>query len=148
MKTYPLDEFLRALCSAVSASHRSMLDDQQDVARHCTRREDGVYVPQTLPMLLPNEVVGEDGAPESVHQVPTATLTQQHDLVMETMDLRFPCAVAGMEEPPGGGPPRVTIGLGGSLPPGMKLGTLSISFRQVQPPEGVARVNDKLVKKF
>lgn len=148
MKTYPLDDFLQALCSAVSASQRHMLNDQQDLARHFTQREDGVHVPQTLPMLLPNEVLGEDGAHESVHQVPTATLTQQHDLIMESVDLRFPCAVAGLEEPPEGGPPRVTIGLGGSLPPGMELGTLSISFRQVQPPEGVARVNDKLVKKL
>lgn len=153
MKGLMLDDLLLAVSGAVMSAQRFLDARHHDLSHLFAAGERkagpaGVPLePLTVPLVLPRNVVHEGEAIEGTHDVPLATLVPHQSVMLESMKLSIPCLVEGLSDDAGVN--KVSIVLGASLPSRHAgLATLSIEFRQAEPTEAMARINDQLLKKF
>jgi hypothetical protein len=148
MPNYNLDDLLRAIAVAVRDANQELVEGaRQDVERHFTEK-DGALVPNTMPLVLPRDHVGEGEDPQGVHDVPHAALVHHRPIGIDNLKVEFDCRIEGLQPACKDQPPRVRILLGPEVASDSSVGRISIEFRASDPPEGVARVNDKLLKSF
>jgi hypothetical protein len=146
-----LDDLLRAIADAVMSAQRFLATRHHDLSHlfRPSRTSPGSLEPHTLSLVLPKGVVRDDEAKEGIHDVPAATLVPHQSTALDTLSLTFPCLLEGLEEGGTAGAKRVSIVLGRALPNQHSgLATMTITFRTGDPPEGMARINDQMLKKF
>lgn len=157
MSGFMLDDLLQAVADAVMSAQRFLDARHQDLSHLFQPRgtaagsaggaDEGALEPLTVPLVLPKSVVTDGEPAEGVHNVPLATLVPHQAVALESMKLSIPCLVEGLSG--GTGQKQVSIVLGSSLPTRHAgLATLSLEFRHAEPTEGMARINDQLLKKF
>lgn len=145
--TIYLDDLLRALTAAVLNSNR-MLRDQHvgNMGDHFEQDHNGVHTPKTLKMKLPAFAVPDETQREQVFDVPSSCLTNQQSMSVDEMTLEFDCLFEGLDED--SGQHRVALALSGGFLHRGRAAKVSIKLKGGDPPEGQARVNDMLLKKF
>jgi hypothetical protein len=150
MRNFMLDELLRAVADAVMSAHKAVGAHHHDLGHlfRPSRAKAGGLEPVSMPLVLPRAVVREGEEPEGVHDVPLATLVPHQSTVIDSLSLSLPCLIDGLEDGADGAK-RLSLVLGPSLPAQhSRLATLSVTFRNSDPPEGMARINDQLLKRF
>lgn len=151
MRNFMLDDLLRAVADAVMSAHKSVGAHHHDLGHlfRPSRSKSGGLEPVSMPLVLPRAVVHDGEEAEGVHDVPLATLVPHQSTVIESLSLSLPCLVDGLEDAADGDGKRLSLVLGPSLPAQhSRLATLSVTFRSGDPPEGMARINDQLLKRF
>ena len=152
MSTCTLDELLRAIGKAVSDSNGHV--QQQELENHKSffnTDNKGVMTPKTLPVLLPNRhQESTDGKPsetESVQNIPQSTLVQTNQVALDTVSMEINCLV---EELKNGDKEekQLVLSLGADIRNRSNVIKLNLTFKNSGTPEGVAKVNDELLKQF
>ena len=150
MRSFMLDDLLRAIADALMATQKAVGAHHHDLGHlfRPSRTQAGAMEPVSLPLVMPRSVVHEGEEPEGVHDVPLASLVPHQSTVIESLNLSMPCLIEGLDDAADGGK-RLSLVLGSSLPAQhSRLATLSLTFRNGDPPEGMARINDQLLKRF
>ncbi|MFZ6845382.1 hypothetical protein [Undibacterium sp. RuTC16W] len=150
MNICTLDELLQAISNAVSNANSFVQKAAKDSHKEFFNSSaDGILSPKTIPMLLPNRHVinedGKQGETESVQNISESTLTHHNQIVLDTMTMDIDCLVEELQENKDG-PALLVLKLGGDLRGRSSVGRLNLSFKTSSPPEGVARLNDELLK--
>lgn len=146
-----LDDLLRAVADAVMSTQRAVGAHHHDLGHlfRPSRKQAGAMEPISMPLVLPRSVVHDGEEAEGVHEVPLASLVPHQSTVIDSLSLSLPCLIDGLHEGADGDASRLSLVLGPSLPAHHAcLGTLSVTFRNGDPPEGMARINDQLLKRF
>lgn len=148
MPNYNLDDLLRAISVAVHEANRELTDcARQDFERHFQANY-GALEPKTLPLVLPRDHLTEGEEPRGIHHVPQAALVHHRPLALDTLKLEFDCQIEGIVTGDKDRPLRVQVMLGPDAQSTTSAGRISLEFRSGDTPEGIARVNDKLLKSF
>lgn len=149
MATYRFDELLQSLKQAVIAASRVLQREHvRDVQRHFEVDKEGVLTPRTLRVRLPSHQTREGETTEAVHQIPLFSLMQPHQLGIDEMTLDFECTLEGLEDRGEAGTRPVVLDLSPRRWSKGVSAKVSITIRRSDAPEGVARINDHLLKTF
>lgn len=148
MKTFSLDDLLKSISGAVLSANAQLKEAQRDMSdAFQPAGPGGAQEPRTLKLMLPRDVGNEGEPAEAVHEVPTSTLSHHHGLSLDALSFEVPCLIEGLETAHDG-TSKLAIALGSEIAQSVGLCTLNVSFRGTDPPEGRARINDRLLKKF
>jgi len=145
------DDLLRSIADAVMSAHKYLGAQHYDVGHlfRPSRSHQDAFEPLTVPMVLPRSVVPDGENPEGIHHIPLATLVPHQATMIDTVNFSVPCLIDGLDQGDESGTKRLSLVLGQSLPnQHSRLGTLTITFKNGEPPEGMARINDQLLKGF
>lgn len=157
--SYFLDDFLFALKSAIYRSNqKSWRHHIENLRSYFHTNDKGQWEPRTVEMLLPSVQLDEDaGEHIEPHEIPVASLVDHRAMSMSRLNLEFECYLDGLETRKDTDPLdgvnleeeylAVTLVLTGGnrrLP----KAKVSIEYKNEQSAEGVARINDALLKYF
>jgi hypothetical protein len=147
-----LDELLKAISNAVSGSCAHL--KQRHLDNHSSFFDadvKGFLAPKKLLMLLPlRHVQHTDGqAPETegIHQIPQSTLVQQNQMELDSMTMEIDCLVEELKDGDDG-QKQLVLSLGSIVHNRSNGIRLNLTYKNSGTPEGVARVNDELLKQF
>ena len=158
-ETYFLDDFLHALKEAIYRSNqKAWRHHLENLKSYFQTNEKGQWVPRTVQMLLPAMQMDDEEA-ETIepHDVPLASLVDHRAMSMSRLNLEFECYLEGLV------PRKDTdladgvqladdyLGVTLVLTAGKRQlpkAKMSIEYKNEHSPEGVARINDALLKYF
>lgn len=145
MAIYEFDDLLCAISSAVQSTNKLAENQYADyIEQHFGQGDHGIHTPRTFDVLLPARHIQEGENSEQIHQIPTACLSSPQTMAVDELTLSMDCSVSSLSTAENGDPRlRVVLGKGGAQPM-----NLQITYKNGDPPEGLARVNDALLKKF
>jgi hypothetical protein len=148
--SYKLDEFLYAIKASIyKANQKAWKQHLLNLMHYFKKNQNGVFEPKMLRMMLPTTEVDDDQVDVEENSLPVASLVEHSPLTMANLSVEFECYIEGLT-PAGtkGETPSVTLvmGDGSSNLPKAKF---SIEYKtNDDAPEGIARINDKLLKHF
>ena len=159
-RTLTLDALLRAVKGAVFDAngvvrdqHISELGEFYDQAgtpaaagAANSGSSDVVLVPKVVRLRMPSLTVPENVDPTPPVEVPLPTLVQSDALVVDELQIDFGCTLIGVEPSRGDDARRILVRLGDAAGAPGSAARLSIRYRSAPPPEGVARINDALLR--
>lgn len=148
MKRVKLNDLLAAISSAITTTqHMAREQHHANLHEHFEDSGDDHVRPKTTKMLLPKDHVGPGEDQEGVAHVPHMALTNHDQIHLSELDLELECVVEEVEDCKDA-PPLLSLLIGGGVPKKSKAGTLRLSFKTVDTPEGVSQVNDSMLKSF
>lgn len=143
-----LDELLKAIGSAVATANLALQNLSGEAQKSFYQPgEDGVMHPRSLSVHLPRRHVGQGEEAEGPHDIPESTLTHHHQIMLDTLSLDIDCLVEGLQKGADGAD-LVLLSVGGDIRNRSNAARLQLTFKTADPPEGVARINDQLLKRF
>jgi len=163
MAVYDLDGLVKSLLGAVHQAQQAAQDQHVDLAnRYFVAGRDGNLVPKTVKVSLPS--LARPGETDVV-DVPLITLIPISSMMIKEVEFQFKAYIAevsaateapGIEkkrnvEMPGGemDGAKVKIGLGSGWNVARRnMMKVSVKIQATDPPEGVMRVNDRIVKQL
>jgi hypothetical protein len=163
MAVYDLDGLVMALLGAVHKAQQAAQDQHVELAnRYFVAGQDGNLVAKSVKVSLPS--MARPGETEVV-EVPLITLIPISSMMIKEVEFQFNTYIAEISsgtgelvdsgqknvEMPGGkvGGESVKIGLGGGWNLARKNRMkVSVKIQATDPPEGVMRVNDRILKQL
>ena len=148
MARFYLDQLLKGVKQAVlSTNELASKQHMTYLAQHFVRNDDGTSSPTCLKLRMPATHIQEGEELEPVHQVPTATLSAPQTVSVDELEVELDCHIKALEATKKGGQ-RIEVKLGGFPLGRSNAARIKITYKNGDPPEGVARINDSLLKKF
>lgn len=148
MSSFSLDDLLRGIAAAVKDANRELNEAARQHVEHSFTASDGVLKPRTSAFLLPRDHLEPGDAPYAVHHVPHAALVHHRPLGIDALTVDLECTIEGVVQMDGKGPPQVQLRVAADGSAGASGSRLTIQFKANDPPEGIARLNDKLLRTF
>lgn len=168
MAVHELDGLITAIQKAVSEAHKSAQDQHLGLMdRFFDHQDDGTYLPKIVRIQVPS--MHPDHAPGATEtlDVPLVTFANLSGISIKELTVEFKIRMDGMvedadqdgvpdqDDPDFVGPlatpakHKLMIGLsgGGFLKRGTE-GTVKITFAGGDPPEGVVKINDQMVRRI
>ena len=146
MKRIPLDDLMAAVAAAVHDAQQALSEQHLGHLKSHFEECDGHLRPRTVPILLPRHHVEEGQEDEAVHEIPQLALTHALPLRLDGVKMELECSVEGLKR--GSKSPRLTVALGAVDPESESAGRLTLCFSSGEKPEGVAQLDDHLLKTF
>lgn len=148
MSSFSLDDLLRGIAAAVKDASRELNESARNHIEQSFTTADGVLKPRTSAFLLPRDHLEPGDNPHAVHHVPHAALVHHRPLGIDALTIDLECTIEGVVTMDSKSPPQVQLRVGTDVPTGTTSSRLTIQFKASDPPEGVARLNDKLLRTF
>jgi hypothetical protein len=152
MTKVSLDDLLKAISNAISGSSGHLQQRELDNHKSFFDSDDkGVLTPKTMPMLLPNRhhqaTADAPAATESIHNVPQSTLVHNSQVALDTVSMEIDCLVEELKDGDKG-EKQLVLHLGADVRNHSRGIKLNLTYKNSGTPEGVAKVNDELLKQF
>ena len=147
--SYLLDEFLYAVKSSIyKANQKAWRQHLANLSRYFMIK-DKVMEPRMLSMMLPSTEVEGDSPEVEKTDVPIANLVEHTPLTMATLSVEFECYLEGLgAEDSKGEYQSVVLNMSDDKKQLPKAKFTIEYHTNEEPPEGIARINDALLKHF
>ena len=155
-KSFPLQALFQAIHRAVvqatrvaqEASLRSLQRDYFTELHGEDGQPTGKLKPKTLAMMLPHQE-GEEIKP-TVFEVPLLALVKHQAMTIDTLEMEFEVELHGLDQlqPQEGEDAVLAASTAGGAFSRKTMAKVQMTFRGEDPPEGVMRLNDKVLKTF
>ena len=147
---YKLDDFLYAIKASIyKANRKAWKQHLTNLSSYFNIKKDGVWEPKMLRMMLPTTEVDDDNVDVEENQLPIASLVEHTPLTMANLSVEFECYIEGLTaDRPQGGFTSVSLIMGGDRKD-LPKAKFTIEYKTNEDSsEGIARINDKLLKHF
>ena len=142
-----LDSFLKSIVRSLAAAQQVLRDQHiADIESHWEKvPAQGAETRRAKLLRLEIEPDGTQKIPAAALDVPTAALTQNNSLVLDTMSMEIDCTLTQFQAVADTG--RIGIRFDKSGAGGSPV-RLTLQFKTSDPPEGVARISDVAVRRL
>lgn len=140
---------MKATRVAQAASLNSLQKDYFDEVKDADGNPTGQLAPKVMTMVLPHQEGSE--IKQASFDVPMMALVKHQAMTIDTLEMEFEVELHGLEDLPADPEEGAVLSAstsGGAFSSRKTIAKVHMTFRGEDPPEGVMRLNDKVLKTF
>ena len=156
-RAFPLQALFQAIHRAVmkatrvaqAASLNSLQKDYFEEVKDADGNPTGELAPKVMTMVLPHQEGSE--IKQASFDVPMMALVKHQAMTIDTLEMEFEVELHGLEDLPADSDEGAVLSAstsGGAFSSRKTIAKVHMTFRGEDPPEGVMRLNDKVLKTF
>ena len=157
-RAFPLQALFQAIHRAVmkatrvaqAASLNSLQKDYFDEVKDADGNPTGQLAPKIMKMVLPHQEGAE--IKQAAFDVPMFALVKHQAMTIDTLEMEFEVELHGLEDLPSDDDDEGAVlsasTSGGAFSSRKTIAKVHMTFKGEDPPEGVMRLNDKVLKTF
>ncbi len=156
-RAFPLQALFQSIHRAVmkatrvaqAASLNSLQKDYFEPVLDDEGNSTGVLTPKIMKMVLPHQEGAE--IKQATFEVPMMALVKHQSMTIDTLEMEFEVELHGLEDLPSDDDEGAVLSAstsGGAFSSRKTIAKVHMTFKGEDPPEGVMRLNDKVLKTF
>ena len=148
--SYKLDDFLFSIKASIyRANKKAWIQHLNNLRRYfLVEKGTGVWKPRMLRMILPTTEVDDNNVDVEENQLPIASLVEHNPLTMASLSVEFECYIDGLTDTAKDELASVSLVMTENKR-NLPKAKFSIEYKtNEEATEGIARINDKLLKHF